>query len=630
MTNPHYHILTPPKNWDFPKRLLFFDTETYRKPITVKIAGEERNGYMHFLRVGYYLLYDYDENLKDYKLIDSGYFYTKKEFTKLILRKTTYKKDLYVFAHNMSFDFRIAVDYDLLQKEFDTKFMVVDGSKFILKLTKYYYVTKNGKKKIKKTKRVIFLDSTNYTKKSLEKIGKIFGLPKLHYDFSKTIDKEELTNEEWRELKEYNKRDVEVLALFIITLLKKLVIGKTKFGETISKLSFNLYKTQFLKHKIEIHHYEDVSQFERQSYFGGRTECFKIGFYDETIYKLDVNSLYPSVMINNDYPTRLIYFGEFDNVIKHDIEKNSYLYIIDATIETKEPNLPYRLNNRLVFPVGRFRGVWTSAELNLDDDRIIKIHKIAYYEKAKIFHDYIGHMYNERLKAKERKDDVMNEFYKYLMNSLYGKLGQKSENYIRLPQYDGLAEWGLMDLDNKKIRFFDGYAFLVDGFKDGYDTFVAIPSFVTSYARAYMWKLMKIAGLENLFYMDTDSLFTTYEGYKRLEEKGFIDNRKLGYLKNEGIFDAIEVRTLKDYSLFKYESGKLVEKIKKTKGVKKSFIWIDKDIVKGTKFMGFWESVNKFGKPFIVEVEMTKRLKREYNKGNVVNGLVVPYVLNAE
>ena len=45
---------------------------------------------------------------------------------------------------------------------------------------------------------------------------------------------------------------------------------------------------------------------ELSSYYGGRTEAFKIGHLSNyTWYKYDINSLYPFVMANADYPVSL-------------------------------------------------------------------------------------------------------------------------------------------------------------------------------------------------------------------------------------------------------------------------------------------------------------------------------------
>ncbi|GAI86888.1 unnamed protein product [marine sediment metagenome] len=51
------------------------------------------------------------------------------------------------------------------------------------------------------------------------------------------------------------------------------------------------------KNKIYIHNNKEAIDLERQSYRGGRCECFYLGeLKDESYYFLDVNSLYPFVL----------------------------------------------------------------------------------------------------------------------------------------------------------------------------------------------------------------------------------------------------------------------------------------------------------------------------------------------
>ena len=61
-----------------------------------------------------------------------------------------------------------------------------------------------------------------------------------------------------------------------------------------------------------------------------------------------------------------------------------------------------------------------------------------------------------------------------------------------------------------------------------------------------MLSLLELAGIENCFYMDTDSLIVNEDGYQRLGVA--IDNLKLGHLKVEGVSDHLEIYAKKAYS----------------------------------------------------------------------------------
>jgi DNA polymerase elongation subunit (family B) len=69
---------------------------------------------------------------------------------------------------------------------------------------------------------------------------------------------------------------------------------------------FRLYLTHDIKSLDK-----KTDDFVRKSYFGGRTEVFKPEYNSKTkpIYCYDVNSLYPTVMRENEFPTNFQYMS---------------------------------------------------------------------------------------------------------------------------------------------------------------------------------------------------------------------------------------------------------------------------------------------------------------------------------
>ena len=89
---------------------------------------------------------------------------------------------------------------------------------------------------------------------------------------------------------------------------------------------------------------------------GGRTEVFKIYFDSESEglkgRYLDFNSLYPFVQKYNKYPIGRVEFLNGDQVVQN-IDK--YFGVASVQIEApsnlKIPVLPFRSNNKLMFPL---------------------------------------------------------------------------------------------------------------------------------------------------------------------------------------------------------------------------------------------------------------------------------------
>jgi len=87
--------------------------------------------------------------------------------------------------------------------------------------------------------------------------------------------------------------------------------------------------------------------------------------------------------------------------------------------------------------------------------------------------------------------------------------------------------------------------------------FTAIAAHVTSYGRAALWTLIEAAGLENVYYTDTDSVVVNEAGFTRLRD---LIGDSLGALKVEKEADVLEIRTLKDYRIGDKERVKGINK----------------------------------------------------------------------
>ena len=65
--------------------------------------------------------------------------------------------------------------------------------------------------------------------------------------------------------------------------------------------------------------------------------------------------------------------------------------------------------------------------------------------------------------------------------------------------------------------------------------FTNVISYITASARTLLAELEREAGVYQTYYMDTDSLVVTHEGFLKIQKAGFIDNEELGKLKIEGM-----------------------------------------------------------------------------------------------
>lgn len=328
---------------------------------------------------------------------------------------------------------------------------------------------------------------------------------------------------------------------------------------------------------------EKIDEFIRDNcYYGGRTEIFRPLFdakynikknehkfskealailkkqKNKKLYYLDVNSLYPSVMQQNDFPIR--YSRTVSGKSAYEKMKNQFGFW-DVEVEVPEMKIPplpinHTFKNgskKLIFPIGKFRGKWSTYELEYAKTLGVKITKYhtghIFDNGGKIFKKFIDELYAIRLEAKRNNDGVGNMNAKLIMNSCYGRLGLLTDrtNLVVDDGSIGLKFHSEIEMNGRTVRFMEKPVSLDKSF-----TNVAIPAMVTSYARVLMHKLMLEVGEDHVYYTDTDSIFI---------DKPWQSGDELGQLKLEYTCESACFLLPKTYVNDGIEGEKVVKKI---------------------------------------------------------------------
>jgi len=261
----------------------------------------------------------------------------------------------------------------------------------------------------------------------------------------------------------------------------------------------------------------------------------------------------------------------------------------------------------------------------IENGKIHRVDKVALYKHAEIFFEYINYFYVMKLGAEKRGDAITRQFAKLMLNSLYGKFAQRTREYT-LVDYPAPCDYcyeTLVDASTKErsiVIYIENKGYKLEKTeKLFHDAMIAVASHVTAYARMYLWELIKQAGLEHVYYCDTDSLIVDQQGYKNLET--FIGD-KLGMLKVEGIANTLKILAPKDY-IFGDEV--------KRKGIKKDDIQIDESTYLGERFAKTKTLIRQGYPEGVLIQEVEKHLNYEYDKGIVQpDGTVKPFQLYEE
>lgn len=464
-----------------------------------------------------------------------------------------------------------------------------------------------------------FSDSYFLLPMSLKEAGKNFGIKNIKEDFDVENEKDFKS----KEAQDYLRSD----CLGLYELLEKfsswgLNDGKLKL--TLPSQSLHVFKTHFLREKL-IQVNEDQEEFIRKTYFGGRVEIFKM--HGKNLFYYDFNSLYPSVMLE-DMPC-----GRPLRVSSFHTEKIGF-YKVEADIpkDITIPPLAVVAKNKLYFPAGHGEFFTTSAELKLlqELDIPFKVKEgIVFEKKYPIFREYILAMWEIRKKFKPGTPD--NALAKLLMNSLYGKTGQRRDNqeliFSTKPElgwtvYD--EKFGLYIKEKKsRSRFILPY----------------LASYVTSLARARLYRGFVSVGCDNVYYCDTDSIITS----KEMPTGTGLGELKLEYKIKEAVFLQPKAYSLKLAEPIiklneKTKKNELIYEITKVKGMKdlkistadfiKALKSKDMSLINSKYFniMGFRDCIKRDKSLKIKRKEVYKELNSLYDKRIIENNLTRPYL----
>lgn len=593
------HIVKVNKAVQQPNNIIWFDTET---KFNTTAGGVD----IHHLWFGW-ACFQRREHGELWSLPEWFRFTNIDQFWTWVITKTRQKTRLYIFAHNGAFDLPVMDAFlELPSRGFLLKSAIADAPPLAL-------TWKLGNRTI------AFVDTLNIWRLPLSSIGESIGEPKL------PMPTDTAPRAEWDT---YGKQDTEIIrrvTLAWLAFLRQHDLGG--FAPTLASQSMNAYRHRFMSHKIYITDRERALELDRASYLGGRTECFKIGEYKGEFFHVDVNQMYPSVMFEHEFPYKLL--GTYSDVTFKELKNwlQTKAVVGEVTITTDAPVYPIVREGKLIFPVGTFECVLAGPELSyaLEKGHVVEIGLCNVYAQAPLFRDYVAFMFVRRQEAKAANNDVDSWLFKIMINSFYGKWGQRGRRYETVGYCDPaiLDTTPSINADTGKItkqRKFGGIHQVWVDEGESRESFPAIASYVTSHARLKLWEVICLAGRENVYYCDTDSVVLNALGRDRIAH--LMHDTSLGFWKLEKTLSRIVLNGPKDY---------IFDNVKRVKGVRASAEWHTDSIATQAHFVGLRGLMNDYNLRAPVVFPVTKVQIRNYTKGIIQdNGDVLPLRLSSE
>lgn len=411
----------------------------------------------------------------------------------------TNKNNIYIFSHNLTFDGSIIL------QNFNTTFKIngifFKGNIYSLEVTI-------------KDKKIIFKCSYKFFPTKLENAY-------LYLSTSKKLN----VNHSLININNFNKYKKKIIkycindariVFEIMSILHKIAQEyQNNWIETtysISSLAIKIFENNFNNFNIDTYIPVDDDSIFRSSYFGGRCEVFGNPKNNDYIYHFDFSGMYAQIMQENfDY-------GSWEIIKNPSNITNSGFYYIDAYSNLKIPVLPHRAENKLLFTNGYISGLFWNEEIRLFMQMGGKILDIKYQLKfknnEKIFLKFSQEFTNKRKISKQH-----NTFCKYIINSVYGRLGmtenitetkifnkEKYEIFRKKKEHYILNEYIINNLLLIEYKVYKKNQHI--------NSNVILASTITSKARIKLYRgfISTIKyGHGRLLYCDTDSIFASFK-----------------------------------------------------------------------------------------------------------------------
>lgn len=452
-----------------------------------------------------------------------------------------------VWFHNLKFDFSFLEWYFL--RTMSVHYKPKDKMNKWTTFGKEYSTLRDGMNMLYGTEWFVdskstinFRDSAKLYPMPLSALGGMVNMPKLteQFDYFKYITGDyNPTEEEW----EYMDHDVEIVRRIVMKQIKRAgVVRMTRTGYafhglrkkyidentpknwneikktlrkpdgTLLKKNETIFEVHFPVTDPEL--YDEM----KAGYAGGVTQLMP-QYKGKTLGNMvtyDVNSEYPSVMLDRWYPIgkEERFTGNYHNV-DEETKKERPLFIqkFKAKFHLKEdgfPSLPKKLSqfNRTVYSHEDLKARGMLTMTNVDIEHFYKNYHVSDVEYIGGWHwrqtyapfkSYIEQLAEEKINAEESGDMIGRQISKLEMNGCYGKFAQNPHRTSKNSYIDeeGVVRYESVDEEPESQQYFP------------------MGIFITAYARDVLFNGIYKAGMDRFVYCDTDSIHLL--GYESVE-----------------------------------------------------------------------------------------------------------------
>lgn len=413
--------------------------------------------------------------------------------------------NLVCWAHNLAYDLRVS---DALQQLTDREWeleniSLIPGATWV----SWRY----------RTSSLLLCDTFSWLPVPLDRIAAALNVERLRPQYvAASLD----------ELTDHCERDTRILAVAvceILNYLKREDLGS--FRPTGSGQSHAALRRRFLPERsIRVHCDHRALVAEREAAHTGRCEAWRHGRAGVTLHEYDLSLAYCRIAAENQLPGELS--GERASLTYDDCRElePEYALLAEVEIETEFACVPVTLDDGIIWPVGHFRTVLWDCELDLAAtmEAGIKIRYAWLYRRTDALQSMCKWLLDRLNPMDNDTNALQKRMLKHWARTVVGRCGLRYrawEAFGTHPCPDMCISYEPDDDTgevNQNMRI--GRQMLqLSALTESHSSVPSIPSWVAARCRVCLWQLCLFAGLDNVYYMDTDGLLVNTVGRNNIE-----------------------------------------------------------------------------------------------------------------
>jgi hypothetical protein len=455
------------------------------------------------------------------------------ELWRWITERTKADRRTVVFAHNLGYDLMVTGALEQLPA------LGWQARHFSLDSYRCWARYMKGRRGL------ALVDTWSFYPSSLERIAGMLNLRKL------ALPAQDAPEEQWVAR---CRRDVEITRQMVLELLGYLERNELGgFKLTGPAQASAAFRHHFLREKdLLVHDHSAAIDAERAAASTGRVEAWRHGRQKGWIYEWDYRMAYAHLARRAQLPVKLLGFKldlSSDDVARF---RDHYELLCEVDVETEVPVIPTRTDNGILWPVGKFSSTCWDVELQLleSEGGSYHVRKAWIYKRAPALKEWADWIIGRLDGPKREESQLQQLMLKAWSRSLIGRFGLRYPNLEQIGTADNYEIsivpqlYGDSDELRNEIQI-GRELFVQHGAVEGKDSMPALMSYVMAMGRVELWLAMRLAGLENVAYVDTDSLLVNAEGHARLLKLADASpSYNLRYVKRHSKVDVLGPRRL--------------------------------------------------------------------------------------